>query len=152
MAARGNVGRMAAFTALWTAVRSAQRPGAPGVGRRLSALPRMVAQGLSGRYPHLDKSRVGLMVLAALYLVSPIDLLPELLLPLIGVGDDVLVLAWLAGAVLSETETFVTWEDRTQGDGSQGDRPQGDGTREDGAAAPVQDRARHETVTGEVVG
>lgn len=104
------VRRVAALRALWEAVRGMHRPGSPGVLLRVRAVPRMLAQGLSGRYPHLATGRLALAALALVYLVSPIDALPEILLPVIGLGDDALVAAWLAGVVLSETEAFLDWE------------------------------------------
>lgn len=99
--------------ALRDAVRGLDRPGAPGIVARLRAVPRMIALGLGGRYPHLAKGRLALAALAVVYLISPVDAVPELLLPLIGLGDDALVAAWLAGVLLSETETFLDWEGRT---------------------------------------
>jgi uncharacterized membrane protein YkvA (DUF1232 family) len=102
--------RMAALKALAQVVRGARTPGAPSVGQRLHALPRMLSMGLSGRYPYLDKSRIAMAALALLYVLSPIDLEPEILLPLIGLGDDAFVAAWLAGTLLSETDTFLAWE------------------------------------------
>jgi uncharacterized membrane protein YkvA (DUF1232 family) len=104
--------RVAAMKAVWDAVRGTTRPGAPGVMTRVRALPRMVSLGLAGRYPHLAKGRLALAVLALVYLVSPVDLIPELFVPVLGLGDDALVAAWLAGFVLSETETFLDWERR----------------------------------------
>lgn len=102
--------RMAALKALAQVLRGASGPGVPGVRERLSALPRMLSMGLSGRYPHLDTSRIVLAGAALLYVLSPVDLMPELLLPLIGLGDDAFVAAWLAGTLLSETEAFLSWE------------------------------------------
>jgi uncharacterized membrane protein YkvA (DUF1232 family) len=77
---------------------------------RLSATPRMVRLGLSGRYPHLDRRRLGLMALALAYLVSPVDVIPEALLTVFGLGDDLVVLTWLTGSLLAESETFLAWE------------------------------------------
>lgn len=96
--------------AILEAVRGSRRPGAPSLPDRLQAVPRMMAQGLSGRYPHLAKGRLALAALALVYLVSPVDAVPELIVPLLGFGDDALVAAWLAGVVLSEAETFIGWE------------------------------------------
>jgi uncharacterized membrane protein YkvA (DUF1232 family) len=104
------VRRLTAMKALWDAVRGAQRPGVPSVWARVRAVPRMIAQGLTGRYPFLAKGRIGLAVVALLYVLSPIDLVPELLLPILGLGDDAIVVAWLAGTLLAETEAFLTWE------------------------------------------
>jgi uncharacterized membrane protein YkvA (DUF1232 family) len=49
------------------------------------------------------------MALAAAYIVSPIDLVPDVL-PLLGVADDAMVAVWLVGAALSETGEFLAWE------------------------------------------
>ncbi len=102
--------RTAALRALLQAIRGSRTPGAPSMGRRFAALPRMLAMGLSGRYPHLDTSRMALAALALVYIVSPVDLVPELVVPLLGLGDDALVAAWLAGALLSESDAFLAWE------------------------------------------
>lgn len=83
------------------------RPGTPGVGRRLGAIPRLVGASLSGRYD--GKWRLFLMVLAGLYIISPFDFIPDFILPF-GLIDDAFVATWLAGAVLGETERFLNWE------------------------------------------
>jgi uncharacterized membrane protein YkvA (DUF1232 family) len=105
-----NTRRLTALQALWGVVRGAHRPGALGVGVRLRAVPRMLAQGFTGRYPHLARGRIAMAALAVVYIVSPVDLIPELILPLIGLGDDAVVAGWLAGTILAEAETFLTWE------------------------------------------
>lgn len=102
--------RVGALRTLVQALIGARRPGAPGVGERLAALPRMLSQGLRGSYPHLDRSRMLLVALGLLYVVSPVDLVPEMFIPLLGLGDDAVLVAWLAGTVLSETEAFLAWE------------------------------------------
>ncbi len=102
--------RAAAFTMLWRALRNAHRADTPGIGTHFAALPRMLRLGLAGRYPGLSKSRLVLAVLGVLYIVSPVDLMPEVLLGLFGLGDDTLVAAWVAGALLSETDAFLRWE------------------------------------------
>ncbi len=105
----GAKGRVAALTTLWRALRASRRPGAPGIGTQLAAAPRMVRAGLTGRYPGLDRGRVALAVAGLLYIVWPLDLIPDLV-PLLGIGDDTFVAAWIAGAVLGETERFLHWE------------------------------------------
>jgi uncharacterized membrane protein YkvA (DUF1232 family) len=102
--------RIAAYTALWRAVTKSRRPGSPGMGERFSAVPRMLSGALSGRYPALSRGRLGLILLALAYLVSPVDLLPEAFIPLIGLADDGVVALWLGGAFLAETERFLAWE------------------------------------------
>ncbi|HEX6683180.1 MAG TPA: YkvA family protein [Candidatus Limnocylindrales bacterium] len=101
-----NMRRAAAFTALWRALVS-HREG-PSIGTRLGAVPRMVWQSLKGRYD--GGARIMLMLGGAFYLVSPIDLIPDFLI-IPGLIDDVLIITWVAGAFLSETERFLKWED-----------------------------------------
>jgi uncharacterized membrane protein YkvA (DUF1232 family) len=42
--------------------------------------------------------------------VSPVDFIPEAALLVVGLADDAVMIAWLAGSVLSETERFLEWE------------------------------------------
>lgn len=101
-----------AFVALWRQLRASRR-GGPGLGVRLRALPRMAVASARRRYDGLW--RLILMVLALLYVVWPLDLVPELLVGPVGLIDDAVVVVWLAGAVLSETGRFLEWErTRTQ--------------------------------------
>jgi uncharacterized membrane protein YkvA (DUF1232 family) len=102
--------RVSALRALAAAIWGARSAGAPGIGERFGSIPRMLALGFTGRYPYLRKGRVLLMFLGLAYIVSPVDLIPELLLPVLGLTDDTLVAAWVAGAVLSETEAYLGWE------------------------------------------
>ena len=102
--------RFAALASVWRALRASHRPGTPGVGERFRALPRLVTATLFGRYAGLTRGRLLLMALAVVYVVSPVDLVPELFVPLLGLIDDAFVVAWLAAAVLLETERFIDWE------------------------------------------
>jgi uncharacterized membrane protein YkvA (DUF1232 family) len=70
----------------------------------------MLGGAVTGRYPALSRGRLGLIALGLAYLVSPIDLLPEVFLPLIGFADDGVIALWLGGAFLAETERFLEWE------------------------------------------
>ncbi len=106
--------RLSAFATLWEAIQGRRRPGSPSMGESVAALPRLATLTLRGDYPGLDRSRLMLMGLALAYVVSPIDLMPEAVLLLAGLGDDALVLSWLAGTVLVETERFLAWEGAPQ--------------------------------------
>jgi uncharacterized membrane protein YkvA (DUF1232 family) len=101
---------MAAFTALWRAIVNGRRPGSPDVGERMRAVPRMIGDALSGRYAALGRARLALLGLALFYLISPVDLVPEAIVPLVGLVDDGVVALWLAGAFLVETDRFLVWE------------------------------------------
>ncbi len=100
------LGRRAAMAALWSALRASK--GGPPLSDRLVAFPRMVGATLRGRYD--GKGRLAGMALAVVYILVPVDLVPELLLGPLGLVDDSMVAVWLAGAVLSETERFLVWE------------------------------------------
>jgi uncharacterized membrane protein YkvA (DUF1232 family) len=108
--------RVSTLAALARALRSAARPGEPGIGDRMRAVPRWVAATLSGAYPGTNPGRLLTLAAGLLYLLSPVDLLPEALLPVIGLADDAMVVAWLAGQLLGETEEFLRWE--REGDAS----------------------------------
>jgi len=98
------------------AFRTAVRPGSPGLGARLSSVPRLVRATLRGDYAGTSSGRLLAIFAALLYVISPIDLLPELVLPFLGLGDDALVISWVAASVINETEMFLGWErdrDRT---------------------------------------
>ena len=89
------------------------RPGTPGIGRRLSAFSRMFKASMKGEYD--GGFRLLLMAAASLYILSPIDAIPDFVFP-VGLIDDAFVLTWLTGALLSETERFLEWE-KTKGRG-----------------------------------
>jgi uncharacterized membrane protein YkvA (DUF1232 family) len=99
--------RVAAFTALWKAL-LANREG-PSIGTRMAAVPRLIWQTLLGRYD--GAARLFMILGGIVYVASPIDLLPEALLLIPGLLDDAFIFAWLVGAILSETERFLKWED-----------------------------------------
>ena len=70
----------------------------------------MVGDALAGRYAALGRGRLALLGLALAYLVSPLDVVPEAFVPLLGLVDDGVVALWLAGAFLAETDRFLAWE------------------------------------------
>lgn len=114
--AAGRPMRWGAFRSPAMAVRTATRPGTPGFGARLASLPRLVRATIRGDYAGTTRGRLLTLTAALLYVVSPMDLVPELLLPILGLGDDAVVIGWIAASVINETESFLSWErdrDRT---------------------------------------
>jgi uncharacterized membrane protein YkvA (DUF1232 family) len=99
--------RAAAFTALAKALTAGAR-GGPSISKRLAALPRMLKATAKGQYD--GGLRVAMMAAATAYVVSPVDVVPEAFLFVLGLADDAVMIAWLAGSVLSETERFLEWE------------------------------------------
>jgi uncharacterized membrane protein YkvA (DUF1232 family) len=79
------------------------------VFERARALPRLLRAARQGTYPGLPRSRIALWGLALVYLVSPIDVLPELL-PIVGVADDAGVAVWLLTSVSTATGLYLRHE------------------------------------------
>ncbi|MEQ3554446.1 DUF1232 domain-containing protein [Pseudonocardia nematodicida] len=107
--AAGRAGRAAAFATLFRALTRRGRPGEPGPAERLRAVPAMAGDAWRGTYPGLGKGRMALFLLALAYLVSPVDVVPEALLGLLGLTDDAVVAMWLGGAVLVEADRYLGW-------------------------------------------
>src|SRR3954466_14704532 len=84
------------------------KPGTPGLGQRVAAIPRLIKATASGRYD--GGFRLFLMGLAILYILSPLDAIPEMFTLFIGLIDDAFVATWLTGTLLAETERFMEWE------------------------------------------
>jgi len=76
---------------------------------RAQALPRLIRAARTGAYPGLPKSRLALWGFALLYLISPIDILPDLL-PIIGIADDAGVAAWLFTSVSTAAGLYLKHE------------------------------------------
>ncbi|MEV6717788.1 DUF1232 domain-containing protein [Lentzea sp. NPDC051208] len=76
---------------------------------RLKALPRLWKTWRGGKYPELPRSQVMMWAVALVYLVSPIDVLPEFL-PVIGVTDDAGVLVWLLSSLSVASGSYLRWE------------------------------------------
>ncbi len=80
-------------------VRASMRPGGPTVVERVHAVPRLVRATLDGTYAGTSVGRLGLVAAAVAYVASPIDLLPEAVLPVLGAADDAVVIGWAVKAV-----------------------------------------------------
>jgi uncharacterized membrane protein YkvA (DUF1232 family) len=91
-------------------VRASMRPGGPSVMERVHAVPRLVRATLDGTYAGTTLARLGLVAAAVAYVASPIDLLPEAFLPVVGAADDAVVIGWAIKAFIEETDRFVAWE------------------------------------------
>jgi uncharacterized membrane protein YkvA (DUF1232 family) len=125
--------RFGAFRTIATAVRTATRPGSPGIGERLMALPRLFRATFRGEYAGTTRGRLLMVLGAVAYVVSPIDLIPELALSVFGLADDAMVVSWIAATVVNETESFLAWE------------------RKGSTGAAGGASAAHETVSGHIV-
>ncbi|MFJ2028039.1 YkvA family protein [Streptosporangium sp. NPDC087985] len=93
----------------WRAYRNVTEPGSPGLGTRLRAIPKLIGAVMRGRYPGMSRSKLATMGFGVLYIISPIDAIPDFLV-LIGVVDDFGVFLWLMGSLLGESGRYVDWE------------------------------------------
>ncbi|MFC9971733.1 YkvA family protein [Spirillospora sp. NPDC127200] len=99
----------AAAGAAWEIYSETLKPDAPGLWERARAVPRMLKAVLRGEYKGLSYGTLGLLALGLVYIVSPIDAIPEVL-PVVGVMDDTGVALWLAAALVRAAGDYVSWE------------------------------------------
>lgn len=95
--------RKAAYTVAATAAMS---EGPLSFGQRVACLPGLVRDTVNGQYDGLGRGRLAMMVVALVYIVSPVDLLPEALLTLPGMMDDAAVAAWLIASLMGATTAY----------------------------------------------
>jgi uncharacterized membrane protein YkvA (DUF1232 family) len=65
-----------------------------------------------GDYRGVSNRNIIFSVAALIYLVSPLDLIPDFLA--VGWADDVSLLMWVYSNFKSEMEAFLVWEDRNK--------------------------------------
>jgi uncharacterized membrane protein YkvA (DUF1232 family) len=92
----------------WTALLRVFKSDTPGIGKRLGAIPRMIKATLKGEYD--GGTRLAMLAAAGVYIVSPIDAVPEMFLLVFGLVDDLAVAGYFAGALMDELERFLEWE------------------------------------------
>jgi uncharacterized membrane protein YkvA (DUF1232 family) len=74
----------------------------------LGLLFSMLTDSFNGKYP-VPKKTVIIITFALLYLISPIDIAPDIL-PLIGFVDDVAVLAFAFSLIKEDLENYKAWK------------------------------------------
>ncbi|AKB55995.1 MULTISPECIES: YkvA family protein [Methanosarcina] len=74
----------------------------------LGLLFSMLLDSFKGRYP-LPKKTALLLIFAFLYLISPVDIIPDVF-PLIGLVDDVAVLVFSLNFIRSDLENYRAWK------------------------------------------
>jgi uncharacterized membrane protein YkvA (DUF1232 family) len=101
--------KAARAAAAWRTYREVSKPGTPGLLARMRAIPRMIGAVMRGEYDGMGKGKLALMGLGVVYMISPIDVIPDFLM-LIGVVDDFGVFLWLFASLLGESGRYVDWE------------------------------------------
>lgn len=74
----------------------------------LGLLFSMLLDSFKGKYP-LPKKTALVLILAFLYLISPVDIAPDIF-PLIGFVDDVAVLAFALNFIKDDLENYRAWK------------------------------------------
>ena len=72
-------------------------------------LVRLVTAWIQGHYRGVSPMTIVSGVAVLLYVVSPIDLIPDFI-PILGFGDDLALIAWFVGRFRDEMAKFQTWE------------------------------------------
>ncbi|MFG2071557.1 Protein of unknown function [Nonomuraea maritima] len=103
--------KAARAAAAWRTYREVTRPGSPKLMTRVRAVPRMIGSVMRGQYAGLGKGKLAMFALGVVYLVSPIDVVPDFL-AIIGVADDFGVFLWLMASLLGESGRYVEHERR----------------------------------------
>ncbi|MEU5877209.1 YkvA family protein [Spirillospora sp. NPDC047279] len=93
----------------WQIYSETLQPDAPGMWTRVRAVPRMIKSVLRGDYKGMSFGTLGLLALGLIYIVSPLDAIPEVF-PIVGLADDTAMALWLAAALVKAAGDFVAWE------------------------------------------
>ena len=80
-----------------------------GFVKKIPDIFRMIKMWRKGEYP-MRSIDIILPLLGLLYVISPIDLLPEVAVPVIGVLDDLAVLSLAIPKLIKEVDKFLLWE------------------------------------------
>ncbi|GHE21508.1 YkvA family protein [Halomonas urumqiensis] len=104
---------MAGFRGWWIWQRLKGRARVLGQMKRALALfVPMLADVVRGRYRPVPWPALLWMTAAAAYLVSPLDLIPDVLV-LIGIVDDVVIVGWLLTRVDNALADYRRWRETT---------------------------------------
>ncbi|PJJ68007.1 YkvA family protein [Chryseobacterium geocarposphaerae] len=77
--------------------------------KKIPDIFRMIKMWRKGTYP-MKSIDIILPLLGVLYILSPIDLLPEVAIPVLGVMDDLAVLYLVIPKLIKEVDKFLLWE------------------------------------------
>lgn len=75
----------------------------------LQTMLRLIRTSISGEYTGLPTSTVVAAVAVTIYFLSPIDLIPDFI-PVLGLLDDVALVAWFSTTIKEEMDKFLEWE------------------------------------------
>jgi uncharacterized membrane protein YkvA (DUF1232 family) len=70
---------------------------------------RMIRVMFAGQYPGRPWRSIGLLAVLIIYIVSPIDLIPDYI-PVVGVIDDLAMVGFFLRALHKDVQRFRAWE------------------------------------------
>ncbi|MGI4869765.1 MAG: YkvA family protein [Janthinobacterium lividum] len=75
----------------------------------LQSLFRLIKLSVSGEYTGVPSTTVAAAIAVLIYFISPIDLIPDFI-PVVGLLDDMALLAWFSTSIKHELDKFHDWE------------------------------------------
>jgi uncharacterized membrane protein YkvA (DUF1232 family) len=79
------------------------------VWRYLTALIRLTRAYFNRQYTDIPWHTIVLAIAALIYFVSPLDLIPDVI-PVIGLSDDAVVIAFVVAQIKADLDNFLAWE------------------------------------------
>jgi uncharacterized membrane protein YkvA (DUF1232 family) len=79
------------------------------VKNKIDTITRMIGAFVKGDYTDISKWNIALSLAAILYLILPLDIVPDFLF--MGLLDDIAIIGWLYKRLSSEIQEFLEWED-----------------------------------------
>lgn len=75
----------------------------------LQTMFRLIRASMSGEYTGVPGTTIAAAVAVLIYFLSPIDLIPDFI-PVLGLLDDVALVAWFSTTLKGEMDKFTEWE------------------------------------------
>ena len=91
-----------------------KKNGLKSVSEHLTLMTNYVKDVASGRYKGYNKTHLTLIVAAILYVVSPLDIIPDFLI-VAGLVDDAAIIAWAFNEMSKEFSKYKEAIDKAQG-------------------------------------
>jgi uncharacterized membrane protein YkvA (DUF1232 family) len=70
---------------------------------------RLMSHYAAGEYRDISAKSLGLLVASIIYLIMPMDMMPDFIIGL-GLTDDAALLAWTLRSIMDDLERFSIWE------------------------------------------
>ena len=91
-----------------------KKNGLKSVSEHLTLMTNYVKDVASGRYKGYNKTHLTLIIAAILYVVSPLDIIPDFLI-VAGLVDDAAIIAWAFNEMSKELSKYKEAIDKAQG-------------------------------------